>query len=141
MYEAKSFELKEDQKVSVSDFPRVSLAHTPTPLEPMPNLTRLLGGPDLLVKRDDCTGLAMGGNKARQLEFYFGDVLGGEQVDDESLEPEEHLFVVEVALFIECSASDGAHQAEADLFDLHGAAFCFDEGASDFKDDRFVDLA
>ena len=75
MYEAKSFELKEGQKVSVSDFPRVSLAHTPTPLESMPNLTRLLGGPDLLVKRDDCTGLAMGGNKARQLEFYFGEAV------------------------------------------------------------------
>ena len=41
MYEAKSFELKEGQKVSVFDFPRVSLAHTPTPLEPMPNLTRM----------------------------------------------------------------------------------------------------
>ena len=61
--------------MSVSDFPRVSLAHTPTPLETMPNLTRLLGGPDLLVKRDDCTGLAMGGNKARQLEFYFGEAV------------------------------------------------------------------
>lgn len=39
----------------------------------MPNLTRLLDGPALVVKRDDCTGLAMGGNKARQLEFYFGE--------------------------------------------------------------------
>jgi D-cysteine desulfhydrase family pyridoxal phosphate-dependent enzyme len=61
--------------VPISDFPRVSLAHTPTPLEPMPNLSRLLGGPDLWVKRDDCTGLAMGGNKARQLEFYFGQAV------------------------------------------------------------------
>jgi D-cysteine desulfhydrase family pyridoxal phosphate-dependent enzyme len=41
----------------------------------MPNLTRVLGGPTLLVKRDDCTGLAMGGNKARQLEFYFGEAV------------------------------------------------------------------
>ena len=41
----------------------------------MPNLTRLLGGPDLFVKRDDCTGLAMGGNKARQLEFYLGEAV------------------------------------------------------------------
>ena len=59
--------------MSISDFPRVSLAHTPTPLEAMPNLTRLLDGPALVVKRDDCTGLAMGGNKVRQLEFYFGE--------------------------------------------------------------------
>ncbi len=60
---------------ALSDFPRVPLAHRPTPLEAMPNLSRLLGGPTLLVKRDDCTGLAMGGNKARQLEFYFGEAV------------------------------------------------------------------
>ncbi len=56
-------------------FPRARLAHTPTPLEEMPNLSRALGGPRLFVKRDDCTGLAMGGNKARQLEYYFGQAL------------------------------------------------------------------
>lgn len=53
-------------------YPRVTLAHTPTPLEPMNNLSAKLGGPKLWVKRDDCTGLAMGGNKGRQLEFYIG---------------------------------------------------------------------
>lgn len=62
----------------LSDFPRVELAHTPTPLEPMPRLSELLGGPELFVKRDDCTGLALGGNKARQLEFYFGDAVARE---------------------------------------------------------------
>jgi L-cysteate sulfo-lyase len=56
-------------------FPRVRFAHLPTPLEPMPNLTRLLGGPQLYVKRDDCTGLATGGNKARKLEFLIGAAL------------------------------------------------------------------
>jgi L-cysteate sulfo-lyase len=56
-------------------FPRVRFAHLPTPLEPMPNLTRLLGGPQLYVKRDDCTGLATGGNKARKLEFLIGEAL------------------------------------------------------------------
>jgi L-cysteate sulfo-lyase len=61
--------------VPLSHIPRAKLAHMPTPLEHMPNLTALLGGPDLYVKRDDCTGLAMGGNKARQLEFYFGEAL------------------------------------------------------------------
>ncbi|MFQ6022821.1 MAG: D-cysteine desulfhydrase family protein [Acidiferrobacterales bacterium] len=59
--------------MALSDFPRVQLTHTPTPFEPLPNLTQQLGGPRLFVKRDDCTGLAMGGNKARQLEFYFGE--------------------------------------------------------------------
>jgi D-cysteine desulfhydrase family pyridoxal phosphate-dependent enzyme len=52
--------------------PRVDLAHLPTPLESMPNLSAAVGGARMFVKRDDCTGLAFGGNKARQLEFYLG---------------------------------------------------------------------
>ncbi len=59
----------------LSQFPRVSLAHRPTPLERMPNLSRELERADLFVKRDDCTGLAMGGNKVRQLEFYLGEAM------------------------------------------------------------------
>jgi len=59
----------------LSEFPRVPIAHRPTPLESMPNLTHLLEGPELFVKRDDCTGLATGGNKARQMEFYFGEAI------------------------------------------------------------------
>ena len=55
--------------------PRTPLAHTPTPIEPLPNLGKYLGSGRLYVKRDDCTGLALGGNKARQLEYYFGDAL------------------------------------------------------------------
>ena len=54
-------------------FPRARLAQTPTPIEDMANLGARLGGPRLFVKRDDCTGLAFGGNKARQLEFYLGE--------------------------------------------------------------------
>jgi L-cysteate sulfo-lyase len=56
-------------------FPRVKLCHAPTPLEFMPNLTRALGGPQLWVKRDDCTGIATGGNKNRKLEFLMGEAL------------------------------------------------------------------
>ncbi len=52
---------------------RVSIAHLPTPLEEMPRLSEVLGGPRLLVKRDDQTGLATGGNKARKLEFLVAD--------------------------------------------------------------------
>ena len=55
--------------------PRTRLAHIPTPIEPLKNLSGVLGGGALYVKRDDCTGLAMGGNKARQLEYYFGEAL------------------------------------------------------------------
>ena len=54
--------------------PRVRLAHLPTPLEPCPRLSRALGGPEILVKRDDLTGLAFGGNKTRQLEFLLADL-------------------------------------------------------------------
>ncbi|MEL0065519.1 MAG: D-cysteine desulfhydrase [Gammaproteobacteria bacterium] len=54
-------------------FPRKRFAHLPTPLEPMENLSRLLGGPNIWVKRDDCTGLAGGGNKTRKLEFLMAD--------------------------------------------------------------------
>ncbi len=50
---------------------RVILGHLPTPIDPMPVLGRALGI-SLSVKRDDCTGLAFGGNKVRQLEYYLG---------------------------------------------------------------------
>ncbi|MEW6510262.1 MAG: D-cysteine desulfhydrase family protein [Bacteroidota bacterium] len=51
------------------------LAHLPTPLEALDRLTKHLGGPRILIKRDDQTGLALGGNKARKLEFLVGDAL------------------------------------------------------------------
>jgi L-cysteate sulfo-lyase len=56
-------------------FPRIKLCHAPTPLEFMPNLTKHLGGPQLWIKRDDCTGVAMGGNKNRKLEYLMGEAL------------------------------------------------------------------
>src|SRR5512143_1770919 len=55
--------------------PRVRLGFLPTPLEELPRLSRALGGPRLLVKRDDQTGLATGGNKTRKLEFSVGEAL------------------------------------------------------------------
>jgi D-cysteine desulfhydrase family pyridoxal phosphate-dependent enzyme len=53
-------------------YPRENLAYLPTPLERMPNLTHAVGGAQMFVKRDDCTGLGFGGNKVRQVEFYLG---------------------------------------------------------------------
>ena len=53
--------------------PRRPLAHLPTPLEPLPRLTAQLGGPELWIKRDEQTGLAGGGNKARKLEYLLAD--------------------------------------------------------------------
>lgn len=61
--------------MNLDRFARVSLCHRPTPLEAMPRLAEHLGGPRLLVKRDDCTGLAIGGNKTRKLEFLLGEAL------------------------------------------------------------------
>jgi L-cysteate sulfo-lyase len=55
--------------------PRYGLAHLPTPLERMDRLTEHLGGPELWVKRDDLTGLGLGGNKVRKLEFVLPDAL------------------------------------------------------------------
>lgn len=56
------------------DFPRVELSHKPTPLEPLKNVSAEFGT-NVWIKRDDCTGLAFGGNKSRQLEFYIGQAL------------------------------------------------------------------
>ncbi|MFN9481171.1 MAG: D-cysteine desulfhydrase [Betaproteobacteria bacterium] len=61
--------------MKLSRFPRIRITHAPTPLEPMPRLTELLSGPNLWVKRDDCTGLASGGNKTRKLEYLMAEAL------------------------------------------------------------------
>ena len=53
--------------------PRMNFAHLPTPIEELPRLSAALGGPRLLVKRDDQTGLAFGGNKTRKLEFLVAE--------------------------------------------------------------------
>ena len=62
-------------RTRIDALPRVRLAHLPTPLEHCPRLTAALGGPQIYIKRDDLTGLAFGGNKTRQLEFLFADIL------------------------------------------------------------------
>jgi len=59
----------------IEKLPRFLLAQLPTPIERLPRLARELGGPELFIKRDDQTGLALGGNKTRKLEFLVGDAL------------------------------------------------------------------
>ena len=56
-------------------FPRVRLGHLNTPLELLPRLTEALDGPEIWIKRDDCTGLSTGGNKTRKLEFLMADAM------------------------------------------------------------------
>ncbi len=52
---------------------RLKFAHLPTPIESLEGLSKELGGPRILVKRDDQTGLAFGGNKTRKLEFLVAE--------------------------------------------------------------------
>lgn len=56
-------------------FPRIFLAHLPTPLERLDRLSAALDGPEIWIKRDDCTGLSTGGNKTRKLEFLMAEAL------------------------------------------------------------------
>ena len=56
-------------------FERIKLGHFPTPIEHLKNVTKYLGGPNIFIKRDDCTGLATGGNKTRKLEFLIPDAI------------------------------------------------------------------
>jgi len=57
------------------NFNRISLGHFPTPIEYLKNITNNLNGPKIYIKRDDCTGLATGGNKTRKLEFLMPDAI------------------------------------------------------------------
>src|SRR5207248_9268094 len=63
-------------RIAAERLPRVHLAHLPTPLEEAPRFAaKLSGGVRVFIKRDDCTGLVLGGNKARHNEFLIGDAL------------------------------------------------------------------
>jgi D-cysteine desulfhydrase family pyridoxal phosphate-dependent enzyme len=65
--------LKQTVQKSEMNIPRLNFAHLPTPTEALPRLSEALDGPRLLVKRDDQTGLAFGGNKTRKLEFLLAE--------------------------------------------------------------------
>jgi 1-aminocyclopropane-1-carboxylate deaminase/D-cysteine desulfhydrase-like pyridoxal-dependent ACC family enzyme len=62
-------------RAQIDRLPRYPLAHRPTPLEPMTRFSRALGGPLVHIKRDDCTGLAIGGNKTRHNEFVLAEAI------------------------------------------------------------------
>ena len=65
----------EELQRQVGRLPRFPLAHLPTPFELLPRFSRALAGPNIYIKRDDCTGLALGGNKTRHNEFLIADAL------------------------------------------------------------------
>lgn len=60
---------------NLQNFPRVTLGHLPTPVAELKQLSRALNGPRIFIKRDDLTGLGLGGNKVRKLEFLLGEAL------------------------------------------------------------------
>ncbi len=59
---------------AIAKLPRTRIGCYPTPLMEAEHLSKVLGGPRILIKRDDLTGLALGGNKCRKFEFLMGDV-------------------------------------------------------------------
>ena len=66
---------RQDLLQRIAKIPQVDIGHFPTPLEECPRLSEALGGPRIYIKREDCSGLAMGGNKVRQLTFTIGDAV------------------------------------------------------------------
>jgi L-cysteate sulfo-lyase len=68
-------ETRSTLSAKLSRFPRLGLAHLPTPLEPMKRLTEHLGGPRLWVKREDATGIGFGGNKLRKLDYVLQEAV------------------------------------------------------------------
>jgi D-cysteine desulfhydrase/L-cysteate sulfo-lyase len=65
----------EQLRQATAKLPRVPLAHLPTPLEEARRFAARLKGPRVYLKRDDCTGMVMGGNKTRHNEFLLGTAL------------------------------------------------------------------
>ncbi len=64
-----------DEQLTGGPGERLSLGFLPTPVQALPRFSRLFSGPEILVKRDDLTGLAFGGNKTRKLEYLVQDAL------------------------------------------------------------------
>jgi len=69
------FKKIQDLRRRIATVPRTPLGHFPTPLERLDCFAEAIAGPPIWIKRDDCTGLALGGNKTRHNEFLIGDAL------------------------------------------------------------------
>jgi D-cysteine desulfhydrase family pyridoxal phosphate-dependent enzyme len=96
---------------------RVPLAHLPTPLESMDRFSDWLGGPRVLVKRDDLTGLALGGNKARKLEYLCAEALaqGCDTLVTGGGHQSNHVRMTAAAanrLGLDCHLAMGSHQPQ-----------------------------
>ena len=132
----------------LSRFPRLHLAHLPTPLEPMPRISEHLGGPNLWIKRDDCTGLSSGGNKTRKLEFLMADAIerGADTIITQGATQSNHARQTSAAsarLGLECHIlleDRTGYQDEAYVYngnvlldELHGASISVRPDATDMN--------
>ena len=132
----------------LSRFPRLHFAHLPTPLEPMEQISRELGGPDIWIKRDDCTGLSSGGNKTRKLEFLMADAVdrGADTIVTQGATQSNHArqtCAISAKLGLECHIlledrtgyQDEAytHNGNVLLDELHGAPISLRPGGSDMN--------
>ncbi|HLZ72166.1 MAG TPA: D-cysteine desulfhydrase family protein [Dehalococcoidia bacterium] len=118
------------------DFARVPLAQVPTPLDEAPRLSAALGGPRILLKRDDLSGLALGGNKARKLELLLAEALaqGADTIITTGAADSNHCRMTAAAaarLGLKCllllGAKDEAPALQGNLLldQLFGAEVCF----------------
>ena len=116
--------------------PRVRLGHSPTPIDAAPALGEHLGL-DLYIKRDDCTGLGMGGNKVRQIEFYLGEARaqGADSDGDDGVtrEPDERLMrsVEEKTEIPEARKDDFRHELMNYIAAVH-----LEGGQFDYRENR-----
>lgn len=132
--------------MNLARFPRLRLGHLPTPLEPMPRLTEALGGAELWIERDDCTGLSTGGNKTRKLEFLMAEALaeGADMVLTQGATQSNHARQTAAAaarlglgchLLLEdrtgCAEAVHAENGNVLLDRLHGATFERRPGGAD----------
>ena len=132
----------------LSHYPRLYFAHLPTPLEPMPRLSEELGGPNLWIKRDDCTGLSSGGNKTRKLEFLMADALekSADTIITQGATQSNHArqtCAIAARLGLECHIlledrtgyhdEAYAHNGNVLLDQLHGASISIRPGDSDMN--------
>lgn len=141
--------------MSTSLFPRISLAHLPTPLEELKRLPEALGPgcPRLFIKRDDATGLATGGNKTRKLEFSLGAALaaGADHILTTGAPQSNHARQTAAAcarLGLRCTLALGGEAPprpgwNGNLFldSLFGAEICWISGDREAELERLADIS
>lgn len=144
---------RDELRAHIGKLPRVPLGHLPTPLEFCERLTESVGGPKIYIKRDDCTGLAFGGNKTRQLEFTIAqgldqgaDVLiggaGSQSNHCRQLSAASAKLGVDCALAVVKDHKSGSTQGNLLLDDLLGASVdLVDVETQELLDDAKQELA